>query len=210
MHLHWFGHSCFQMTFSNGTRVLTDPFDESVGYPVPAVDSEIVTCSHDHFDHGYSQIVTGNPVVIRTTGAHEVGGVTIDGIASFHDDAQGSKRGSNVIYRYRADGLTIVHLGDLGHLPTPEQLAFIQDADVLLIPIGGFYTIDTDTALQVIAAAHPKTAIAMHFKTPAINFPISDESQFAKSLGAVYTGSPDIDFTAGTMKDQPAAIVMAY
>lgn len=210
MHLHWFGHSCFQLTFANGTRITTDPFDESVGYPLPSAEADVVTCSHDHFDHGFAQAVSGHPTVIRTAGAHEVGGVAIDGMASFHDDAQGAKRGPNVIFRYRADGLTVVHLGDLGHLPTPEQLDFIRDADVLLIPIGGFYTIDTDAALQIIAEAHPKTAIAMHFKTPAIGFPISDESQFAKTLGAVYTGSPDLDFTAETMKDQPAAIVMAY
>ncbi|MDO4357168.1 MAG: MBL fold metallo-hydrolase [Clostridia bacterium] len=210
MQLHWFGHSCFQLTFSDGTRIVIDPFDESVGYPVPAVEADAVTCSHDHFDHGYAQAISGNPQVIRTSGAHAVGNVTIEGIDSFHDDAQGAKRGPNVIFRYRADGLTVVHLGDLGHLPTPEQLAFIQNADVLLIPIGGFYTIDTDAALQVIAEAHPKTAVAMHFRTPAINFPISDESQFAKSLNAVYTGSPDLEFTAETMQDQPSAIVMAY
>ena len=93
MHLHWSGHSCFQLTFANGTRITTDPFDESVGYPLPSAEADVVTCSHDHFDHGFAQAVAGHPTVIRTAGAHEVGGVAIDGMASFHDDAQGAKRG---------------------------------------------------------------------------------------------------------------------
>lgn len=210
MHLHWFGHSCFQMTFANGTRVLCDPFDDHVGYPVPAVETDVVTCSHDHFDHGFTQVLKGEFTEIRTPGHHEVGGVEIDGIESFHDEDQGAKRGKNVIFRYRADGLTIVHLGDLGHFPTPEQLEFISGADILLCPIGGFYTIDTDFALLTVSMAKPKTVIAMHFKTAVNDFPISDEKKFAKALEAQYIPTSDLDVTADIVSALPYAIIMDY
>lgn len=210
MQLHWFGHSCFQMTFSNGVRVLTDPFDDHVGYPVPAVGTDIVTCSHDHFDHGYTQVLTGEFTEIRTAGLHEVSGIRIEGIDSFHDEAEGAKRGKNVIFRIQADGLTIVHLGDLGHFPTPEQLEFISGADILLCPIGGFYTIDTDLALLTISMAKPKTAIAMHFKTAVNDFPISDEKKFARALEAQYIPTCDLDVTADSVSGLPRAIIMDY
>lgn len=210
MKLHWFGHSCFQMTFSDGTRVLTDPFDDHVGYPVPAVETDIVTCSHEHFDHGYTQVLKGEFTELRTPDPVAAGCVTIDGISSFHDEENGAKRGKNVIFRYRGDGLTIVHLGDLGHFPTPEQLEFISGADILLCPIGGFYTIDTDLALLIISMAKPKTAIAMHFKTPVNDFPISDEKKFARALEAQYIPSCDLDVTAESISGMPRAIIMDY
>lgn len=210
MHLHWFGHSCFQMTFSDGTRVIADPFDDHVGYPVPAVETDVATCSHNHGDHGYTQALKGEYTEVRTPEERTFGAVTIDGIESFHDEEQGAKRGSNIIFRYRGDGLTIVHLGDLGHFPTPEQLEFISGADILLCPIGGFYTIDTDFALLTVSMAKPKTVIAMHYKTDAINFPISDEKKFAKALEAQYIPTSDLDVTADTISALPYAIIMDY
>ena len=111
---------------------------------------------------------------------------------------------------YRADGLTIVHLGDLGHFPTPEQLEFISGADILLCPIGGFYTIDTDFALLTVSMAKPKTVIAMHFQTGVNEFPISDEKKFAKALDAQYIPTADLDVTAETAAFLPRAIIMSY
>lgn len=207
MKLKWNGHSCFSMTFSNGTTVITDPFDNTTGYPLCTARADAVTSSHDHFDHNHIESVSGNPVMVNTPGAHEIGGVKITGTASFHDPEQGALRGKNVIFAIEADGLKIVHLGDLGHMPDEDQLAAMQNADLILMPIGGTFTITTRQAVELIAQAKPRTAVAMHFHNDYCQFPITDEKEFVALTGAVEMPN-EIEITAGTQL--PAAIVMKY
>ena len=181
MKLEWLGHSCFNLTNAAGGVIITDPFDPSVGYPVPTGKADTVTMSHHHHDHDFlGDISTDN--VLDTVCDSEIAGFHITSMMSFHDDCGGSKRGNNLLFKFVADGQTVVHLGDLGHFPTEEQLAFLKDADVMLIPVGGFFTIDTDTALKVVNAAAPKAVIPMHFSNSCCRFPISDEKKFAETL----------------------------
>lgn len=184
MKLKWYGHSCFGMTFANGTTLITDPFDDTVGYPLCTASADAVLSSHDHFDHNHIQSISGSPVMINAPGVHEVNGIRITGTPSFHDPEQGALRGPNVIFTVEADGLRIVHLGDLGHAPNEEQLAAMQNADVLMIPIGGTFTITTPQAVEIIAQAKPRTAIAMHFKNDYCGFPVTDEKEFVRLTGA--------------------------
>ena len=207
MKLKWYGHSCFGMTFANGTTLITDPFDDTVGYPLCTARADAVLSSHDHFDHNHIQSVAGNPKLINTPGAHEINGVRITGTHSFHDPEQGTLRGENVIFVVEADGLRIAHLGDLGHMPNEEQLKAISGVDVMLIPIGGTYTITTPQAVEVIAQAKPRTAIAMHFKNDYCGFPITDASEFIVLTGAVEM--PGVLEIAPETK-LPAAVVMKY
>ena len=207
MKLKWYGHSCFGMTFANGTTLITDPFDDTVGYPLCTVRADAVLSSHDHFDHNHIQSVAGNPKLINTPGAHEINGVRITGTQSFHDPEQGKLRGENVIFVVEADGLRIAHLGDLGHMPNEEQLKAMSGVDVMLIPIGGTYTITTPQAVEVIAQAKPRTAIAMHFKNDYCGFPITDASEFIVLTGAVEM--PGVLEIAPETK-LPAAVVMKY
>lgn len=207
MKLKWYGHSCFGMTFANGTTLITDPFDDTVGYPLCTARADAVLSSHDHFDHNHIQSVAGNPKLINTPGAHEINGVRITGTHSFHDPEQGKLRGENVIFVVEADGLRIAHLGDLGHMPNEEQLKAISGVDVMLIPIGGTYTITTPQAVEVIAQAKPRTAIAMHFKNDYCGFPITDASEFIVLTGAVEM--PGVLEIAPETK-LPAAVVMKY
>ena len=207
MKLKWYGHSCFGMTFANGTTLITDPFDDTVGYPLCMARADAVLSSHDHFDHNHIQSVAGNPKLINTPGAHEINGVRITGTHSFHDPEQGKLRGENVIFVVEADGLRIAHLGDLGHMPNEEQLKAISGVDVMLIPIGGTYTITTPQAVEVIAQAKPRTAIAMHFKNDYCGFPITDASEFIVLTGAVEM--PGVLEIAPETK-LPAAVVMKY
>lgn len=186
MKLKWNGHACFTITLSNGLTIVTDPFDPSVGYQCPRDCADVVTISHGHHDHNYLETLTGRKQVLDAPGQTQVGGATISALPSFHDDEGGAKRGKNLIFKFEADGETLVHLGDLGHMPNAAQLAFIRGATVLLIPIGGFYTIDTQQALEIIRAAAPRCAVAMHFKTAVNDFPISDESEFVAKTGAVH------------------------
>lgn len=181
MKLKWHGHSCFELTLDNGAVIVTDPFDATVGYPLCEARADVALCSHGHFDHNYTASLRGAPQVITEPGEYALCGARITGVPSFHDDAGGAKRGENVIFTIEADGKKIVHLGDLGHLPDTEaQRRALSGADVLLVPIGGHFTIDTPTAVALIREVKPRAAIAMHFKNRYCQFPVSDEGEFMR------------------------------
>ena len=150
MKLKWFGHACFLLTSNNGVRVLVDPFNEKVGYALPVVEADIVTTSHGHGDHNYTAVVNGEFLLIDQPGNFSHNGIEIKGISSFHDKVEGSLKGKNVIYRFNIDGLSVCHLGDLGHLLSPHQVEEIGTVDILLVPVGGHYTIDASDALEVL------------------------------------------------------------
>ncbi|MBQ8110786.1 MAG: MBL fold metallo-hydrolase [Clostridia bacterium] len=200
MKLKWLGHSCFQLTLDNESVLVTDPYDDSVGYPPLNLRADAALSSHGHFDHNNFAAIEGDPVILNAPGVREICGARITGVPSFHDDAGGAKRGANIIHVIEADGLKIVHLGDLGHLPdTDEQRAALSDADVLLVPIGGFFTIDTPAAVKLIEAYRPRSAIAMHFANRYCHFTVSDESEFMRLTGARRLPN-EIELT----KDEPA------
>lgn len=193
MKIKWLGHACFKLTCAGGESILTDPFDPSVGYGELNETADIVTVSHAHHDHCFTSSVSGVKLTVDRAGQFEFGGVKISAIPSFHDDCGGTKRGSNLLVKIQADGQTVVHLGDLGHMPDETQLDFIRNADALLIPIGGFYTIDTPTALTIISLAKPRRAVAMHFSNGFCRFPISSADEFIKATGAeTIKGEADI------------------
>jgi L-ascorbate metabolism protein UlaG (beta-lactamase superfamily) len=122
LNIRWLGHSCFLFTSQEGLRVLTDPFNEKVGYPAPHIETDIVTVSHHHADHNFVQVIPGKPQIIDGEGPHNVSDLSIQGTLTFHDAEQGAKRGKNTLYSFKMDGVRIVHLGDLGHLLTPKTL----------------------------------------------------------------------------------------
>ena len=185
MKMRWLGHSCFQLTLDNGRVLVTDPYDDSVGYPPLRVKCDAALSSHGHFDHNYFDALEGDPVILNAAGEYEVFGAKITAVPSFHDGVGGAKRGKNLIHVIEADGLKIAHLGDLGHLPeTEEQRAALTGLDVMLIPIGGFFTIDTPAAVKIIETFKPRCAVAMHFANDYCHFTISDESEFVRLTGA--------------------------
>lgn len=184
MKLKWLGHSCFELTLPGGV-IVTDPYDDSVGYPPLRVKADAVLSSHDHFDHNHFEAVTGNPRILNAPGVHEVCGAKITAVPAFHDEVMGAKRGENLIHLIEAEGLRIAHLGDLGHQPdTDAQREALSDLDVMLIPIGGTFTITTPEAVKLIEAFRPRCAIAMHFKNRYCHFNISDETEFVRLTGA--------------------------
>lgn len=165
MKVEWFGHSCFKLTESTGTSVVTDPYAESIGYGVPELTADIVTISHDHYDHNNKHIVKGNPKIINTQKSFEYNGITISSFRSFHDDEEGSKRGKNLIFKYRIDGIDVCHLGDIGEECNSQIVDLLLPVNVLLIPIGGKYTIDAEKAKEYVDRLMPDFVIPMHFRT---------------------------------------------
>ena len=186
MTLEWLGHACFRLVSKAGTALVIDPYDDSTGYGSLHTRADAVITSHSHHDHAWLEAVTGYETVIDKPGKTVFRDVTIETVSAFHDDVQGAKRGKSLITKITADGETAVHLGDLGHEPDEAQYAFIRGASVLMLPVGGFFTIDTPMAVKICKNAACRAVVPMHFKTGGNEFPISTEAEFVKETGAVY------------------------
>lgn len=182
MILKWLGHSCFLLTSEAGVRILMDPCAPSTGYTVGPVAVDAVTASHDHYDHNYFEAALGDPVRITEPGVHEVKGVRITGIPTWHDKECGTKRGRNIMFLVEMDGLRVLHAGDLGHLPDAATLAAVGQVDVLLAPIGGVFTIDAKEALQLAQLVNPKVFVPMHYKTEQLSFELGELASFLNLL----------------------------
>jgi len=181
MNVTWIGHACFRIESREG-RILTDPFEEKVPYDLPAEPVDIVTVSHEHFDHNATGRVAGTPAVVRGPGVHEVRGIQFRGIASFHDDARGAQRGPNTIFVFRLEEITLAHLGDLGTALSEPQRRALADVEVLFLPVGGHFTIDATTAAALISdLPSVRIAIPMHYRTDRIpDWPIAPVDGFAE------------------------------
>ena len=185
MTLKWYGNSCFLLTAADGTRILTDPCDPSTGYPaVHDIEADIVTVSHAHFDHNYTAAVVGNPTVVSALGETVIGNVKLTGLASWHDEEKGALRGPNTVYIIEVDGLRVAHLGDLGHMPDEALLKAIGNVDVLLIPVGGTFTIGAKQAAELVELLKPTVTVPMHFKTPVLSFEIAGVDPFLQEMKA--------------------------
>lgn len=146
--------------------LVIDPYDSKIGYKLPKLSCDVLLVTHDHFDHNNIAGVTDYRLLIDGPGEYEVGGVFIYGRTVFHDEKQGAERGRSNFYLMTVDDVDILHLGDLGHELSQEDLEKIPNVDVLMIPVGGGYTIDAETASKVISALEPSYVIPMHYKTP--------------------------------------------
>ncbi|PMQ01575.1 MAG: MBL fold metallo-hydrolase [Dictyoglomus sp. NZ13-RE01] len=178
MKIRWYGHACFLFTSQNGIKILTDPFDASVGYPLPDVEPNIVTISHDHFDHSAVNLIKGNFTTLKGKVDTEIQGIKIRSVKTFHDEQMGGKRGENYIFIFEIDGIRIAHAGDLGHILNSEDVKNIGNIDVFCVPVGGVYTVDANGALQNVKELSPKIVIPMHYKTPHLKFDLSSVENF--------------------------------
>lgn len=186
MDIQFIGHSSFLLKFKSAA-VITDPYEEgSVGFKFPKLSADIVTISHGHQDHNNSSAVESVKKIIEGPGEYEVEGISIIGLPSYHDDKKGEERGKNTIYIFEADDLRVAHLGDLGHKPDQELFEKIGDIDVLMIPIGGAYTIDAQVAAEVAQDIEADIVIPMHYKTSKLkqDFPIEGVDGFINAMGS--------------------------
>ena len=178
MKIKYLGHSSFLLTESTGTAIVCDPYDEKVGFKMPKVRADAVTVSHHHFDHDAVKNVEGNPVILDKEQGYELPGVVINAVKSFHDDVGGNKRGENVIFKFRMDGLDVCHLGDLGEECSPELIEAILPVNVLLIPVGGNYTIDAVMAKEYVDRIMPDVVIPMHYRVKGCEVDIDKVDEF--------------------------------
>jgi len=163
MQISYLGHSSFKIKTKTATLV-TDPYSSKVGFKMPKVEAEIVTVSHDHYDHNFVEAVKGRPFVITGPGEYEIKEVGVHGLATYHDAKEGEDRGNNTVYLITAEDLTVCHLGDLGHQLSARMVEEIGEIDVLLIPVGGQFTIGPKRAVEVITQVEPRIVVPMHYR----------------------------------------------
>jgi len=163
----YLGHAAFAITSNNGVKIITDPYTPAPDLTYGEINesADIVTVSHGHHDHNNVAAVKGNPEVVSRVGKSEIKGIEVRGVASYHDDTGGRRAGNNLIFCFEVDGVTVCHLGDLGHRLDDRQLKEMGRVDVLLIPVGGNYTIDAKVATEVCSQLKPRVIIPMHYKT---------------------------------------------
>ena len=213
MKLRWFGQSCFLLTSNAGTRVLMDPFFRLMGYKVPEVEADVVTTSHDHFDHNYLGAVKGNFYHIDRPGTYIHKDIGISGILTYHDKTQGAKRGPNIIYAFSVDGIRLCHCGDLGHLLSPEQISEIGKVDVLLLPVGGSFAISVEEATEVRKQIKPAITIPMHFRTRALGLFglfFAPVGKFLTAAGEQAREVKELSLDTGTLAENAGIVVMSY
>jgi len=204
------GHAKFLIELENGMRIVTDPYDKTCGYPVTPVPADVVLVSHGHHDHNAVETIPGAPRVIDKAGEYDLGeGVSVIAVEAFHDDAEGAKRGKTLLFSIRAEGLNAVHLGDLGHLPTPEQCAALGRADVLMVPVGGFFTIDAAAAKETAALLKTRVILPMHYKTRVnAEWPIAAVEEFTKLYDAPAEEIDMLRVAQGDLMCQPEIAVL--
>ncbi len=189
MKIKWYGHAAFLITSDQGIKIILDPYEPGafggqLSYGKIKDQADIALTSHDHADHNDTKSLPGSPQVIKGSGPKTIKGIPIKGISTYHDPSKGSERGANTIFNLRVDGIQVCHLGDLGHILSEKELKEIGPVDILLIPVGGFFTIDAKEATRVADQIKPKVLIPMHFKTDKCGFPIAPVEDFLKGKPA--------------------------
>jgi len=208
--INWLGHSCFRIRGSQGV-IITDPYPPDLGYSLGKPTARIVTVSHQHPSHSYVKGVGGEPKLVTGPGEYEISDVLIIGIATFHDADGGRNRGKNTVYLMEVDGVSICHLGDLGHVLTAEQVEEIDDVDVLLLPVGGVSTINAPMAAEVIRRLEPKAVVPMHYKTPALSRKLEPVEEFLKEMGMEQTNSqPKLSLTKSNLPVSTQVFLLDY
>lgn len=216
MTITYHGHSSFKLKGKRGV-VVTDPYEASIGFSLPVLSADLVTVSHQHHDHNAVSKVKGttrreSPFVIDKPGEYEVGGISVFGVPSFHDNSKGAERGINTIFTILLDELRVCHLGDLGHDLTAEMQENIGTVDILLCPVGGIFTINSEQAVKVIRALEPSIVIPMHFKTDAHDQKLFSElqtvAQFVKEYGVEVTPVAKLDVEKSSLPEETEIVVL--
>jgi len=202
----WFGHSMWKI-WINEVSIVLDPF-EDIGYPMPKnLTADIVTSSHAHYDHNNFALIAGKPQIVNSEGVFEFFGVKIKTIPTWHDAEEGAKRGKNLLFKFELAEKIFLHCGDLGHDLTADMIGEIGKIDVLMIPVGGFYTIDAKTALNIVQNLKPKIIFPMHYKTEVLDFPIAYKESYLDLIDSYRkVDSNVIELTKNDFKTQQTII----
>jgi len=210
MDITWYGHSCFKVTERNYITIVTDPFDEALGYALPKLKADIVTVSHDAPGHNNLAAVKGFRHVIDGPGEYEIGGVFIIGVATYNQREENPRR--NVVYVLDFDNLTVAHLGDLDHVPTQAMIDALGSIDVALVPVGGGGALSSSQAAEVISLLEPSIVVPMHYHTEALRgVELDPVDRFLKEMGInSYQEEPMLLVSSGSLPEQTQVVILDY
>lgn len=204
------GHSCFLIRGKEKT-IITDPCHPDLGYRLGEPEADIVTISHSHPGHSYIEGVANDPRQIRIPGEYEIGGTVITGVASFHDNRKGEVRGKNTIYVIEMDGVTLCHLGDLGHPLESHLIEELGDIGVLFLPVGEVSTIPIDTAMEIVRQLEPPIVVPMHYKTEAFTGNLSPVSKFLDTMRIKdLEARPKLSITSSSLLGSTQIVVLKH
>ncbi len=213
MKIKWLGHASFLLTSDSGTKIITDPYSPGafgLNYGEIRESADIVTVSHEHGDHNNAGAIEGNPEVVKGAGSKETKGIKFNGIPTHHDDAEGSKRGSNTIFCFEVDGIGVCHLGDLGHPLSDKQVADLGKVDIALTPVGGNITIDASVATEVCGKLAAKVIMPMHYRNDRCSsFPVAGVDEFLQGkAGVSRLNTSEAEFKQGELLATTQTIVL--
>jgi len=211
MKIKWLGQASFVITSDTGIKIITDPYvaGGDLSYGEIKESADIVIVSHEHSDHNNVASVRGTPEVVKKATTVDIKGVGFKGIPCYHDDAGGKLRGNNTIFCFEVDGIRICHLGDLGHQLSAQQVAELGKVDILLIPVGGYYTIDAKVAAGVCDRLKPKVIIPMHYKTDKCAYPIAGVDEFLRGKeGVKRLDASEVEFKQAELPPSTQIIVL--
>jgi L-ascorbate metabolism protein UlaG (beta-lactamase superfamily) len=216
MKIKYFGHAAFLITSDAGVRIILDPYDpgayrEQLSYGPIKDPADIVLTSHDHGDHNGVKDIAGSPQIVKGSGTQTAKGITIKGVPTYHDSSKGSERGENTLFVLSVDDLKVCHLGDLGHVLGEKELRDLGPVDILLMPVGGLYTIDAKEATRVADQIKPRVIIPMHFRTRKCTFPIAPVDDFIKGkANAKRPGASETAYTKSTLPKKAEIVVLEH
>jgi len=218
MKITYFGHAFFLLDGDEGPTIAIDPYDESIGYPMPSVTADYILASHEHFDHAHLAAVGGKPPALvgaALRGRHELGRAIVEGFPSRHyDDPSGAARGENTVMVVELDGLRVCHLGDLGHVLDQQTAVKLGRIDLLMVPVGGFYTLDVPKVDPLVELLAPRVVIPMHYRTAAVTSPgilkIAGVDEFLRGKTNVARRPSTITVAPSDLPAEREIWVMAY
>lgn len=216
MKIKWYGHAAFLVTTDQGVKIILDPYESGayggqLAYGKIKDQVDLALTSHDHADHNDTKSLPGSPQVVRGSGSKTVKGISIKGVPTYHDPSKGSERGENTIFVLSVDGMQLCHLGDLGHVLSEKEVNEIGPVDILLIPVGGYFTIDAKEATRVLDQIKPKVVIPMHFKTNKCGFPIAPVEEFLSGKTIVKkTGASETVFDKTSLPGKAEIVVLEH
>jgi L-ascorbate metabolism protein UlaG (beta-lactamase superfamily) len=214
MKIKFLGHAAFLITTADGTKIVTDPYEPggfggAIGYGPLQEPADIVVISHDHADHNYVEMVPGHPVVIKDLGEETRRGVTFRSLATYHDPSHGAERGRNIVRVIQADDITLCHLGDLGEQVSAEDATCLGPIDVLMVPVGGTFTVDSKAATLIVNRLRPRIAIPMHFKTAKVGFDLAMVDEFLSDKQRVRrVDGSEIEITRDSLPEPTEIVVL--
>ena len=182
MDVTWLGHGCFRLR-GRGAAVVTDPYPPAIGLKLSRMDADVVTVSHEHENHSYTQVVREGAYEIHGPGEYEVAGVSVIGVPTYHDSDKGAKHGKNTVYLIEIDDVRVCHLGDLGHSLDDSEAEPLTSADVLLVPVGGRSAISATQAAEVVRQLEPRYVVPMHYAIPGLKVELDPIDRFLKEIG---------------------------